>query len=334
MGFYWDLVLIGNYWDLTLVVNKVAFLFVGQGTQYIGMGKDLSEAFPESKAVFDQADKILGFPISKLCFQGPQEELTKTQNCQPAILTVSIAALEALRAVVRGSCLPGRQAWFVVRYVAGLSLGEYSALVAAEAISFEDAVYLVRRRGEFMEEEALGHPGKMASILGLDLAGVKNICRQTNTEIANINCPGQIVISGGAKGVGEATGLAQDQGAKKVILLEVSGAFHSSLMKEASLKLAKELDKIKINTPKIPVVSNVSAKPVTSPAEIRKNLTKQVASSVLWEDSMRFMLAQGITKFFEFGPGKVLKGLLRRIDEKAQVVNIEKKEDILSLENR
>jgi len=307
--------------------DKVAFLFAGQGTQYIGMGKDLSEAFPESKAVFDKADRILGFSISKLCFQGPQEELTKTQNCQPAILTVSIAALEAFGSRLkaqgsRPSC------------VAGLSLGEYSALVAAEAISFEDAVYLVRRRGEFMEEEALRYPGKMASILGLDLAGVKNICRQTNAEIANINCPGQIVISGGAHEIGEAAGLAQEQGAKKVILLEVSGAFHSSLMKEASLKLAQELDKIKINTPKIPVVSNVSAKPVTSPAEIRKNLTKQVASSVLWEDAMRFMLAQGIAKFFEFGPGKVLKGLLRRIDEKAQVVNIEKKEDILSLENR
>jgi [acyl-carrier-protein] S-malonyltransferase len=307
-----------------MVIQKSALLFAGQGAQYIGMGRDLYAAFAQSKTLFDKADKILGFSLSRLCFEGPQEELKQTQNCQPAVLTMSIAAWEAFKSAhpyqIRESS-----------YVAGLSLGEYSALVAAEAISFEDALYLVRKRGEFMEEEAAAFPGSMASVLGLDLATVGNICQKTKTEVANINCPGQIVISGGKQEIREASRLAEEQGAKRVILLEVSGAFHSCLMKGVSLKLAKELEKIKIQPPQVPVVSNVNARPVTEPEEIRENLIKQVARSVRWEDSMRFMLAQGITKFFEFGPGKVLKGLMHRISEEAEVINIEKKEDILEV---
>jgi len=219
----------------------------------------------------------------------------------------------------------------VTGYTAGLSLGEYSALVAAEAISFEDAVYLVRRRGEFMEEEALKRPGKMLSVIGLDLVKVREICSEAHTEIANINCPGQIVISGGAKEIEQAQAAAKERGAKMAILLEVSGAFHSSFMKEASLKLAGELQKLEINTPKMPFISNVTARQVSSPTEIKDNLIKQVASSVLWEDSMRLMLSQGITRFYEFGPGKVLKGLMRRIEANAQVVTVEKKQDFLNL---
>lgn len=302
----------------------VGYLFAGQGSQYAGMGKDLYEAFPESKAAFEKADKVLGFPISRIIFEGPQEELTRTQNCQPAILTMSIAAWEAFKA---GSGL--REAGS--GYAAGLSLGEYSALAAAEAISFEDALYLVRRRGEFMEEEALKHPGSMASILGLDLGIIRGICKKTNTEVANINCPGQIVISGATAEVKEAERLAQEEGAKRVILLEVSGAFHSSFMKGAALKLAAEFEQIKISPPKIPVISNVTAQPVTSPDEIRKNLIQQVSCGVLWEDSMKFMLSKGVVNFREFGPGKVLKGLMRRISENAEVINIEKKEDIFHL---
>lgn len=305
-------------------MDKSALLFAGQGAQYIGMGKDLYESFPESKSVFDKADEVLGFSLSQLCFEGPQEELIRTQNCQPAILTVSVAAWEAFKNSVKVSECQS------VSYVAGLSLGEYSALVAAEAISFRDAAYLVRKRGEFMEQEAQSRAGSMASIIGLDITAVRDICRKTKTELANINCPGQIVISGGKPEISEAQRLAEESGAKKVILLEVSGAFHSSFMQGASLKLAGELEKIKIETPRIPLVSNVTARPMINPAEIKDSLIKQVTASVLWEDSMEFILSEGINQFFEFGPGKVLKGLMRRIDDKAQVVNIEKKADILS----
>jgi [acyl-carrier-protein] S-malonyltransferase len=300
-----------------------AFLFAGQGAQYVGMGRDLYEVFPKSKAIFDQADKVLGFSISRLCFTGPAEDLMRTQNCQPAILTISIAALEAFKAT-KAKSLPA------VSFAAGLSLGEYSALVAAGAITFRDAVYLANKRGEFMEEEARKNPGTMLSIIGLDLDAVKQLCLQTHTEIANINCPGQVVISGGLKEIEQAKEAAQAQGVKQAIILEVSGAFHSSFMKKASLKLARELDKIKINVPSIPVVSNVTAKPVNSPEQIKDNLIKQVASSVLWEDSMKFILSKNIRNFIEFGPARVLKGLMRRIDENAQVVSIEKKDDIVN----
>ncbi|MCX5707320.1 MAG: ACP S-malonyltransferase [Candidatus Omnitrophica bacterium] len=300
----------------------VAYLFAGQGSQYIGMGKDLCDSFPQAKSVFDRADQVLGFKLSKLMFEGAQEELIKTANCQPAVLTMSIAALEAFKASVK---VPKYQA---AGYVAGLSLGEYSALVAAEVLKFEDAVYLVRRRGEFMEEEACDNPGKMLSIIGLDLAKVKEICVQSNTEIANINCPAQVVISGKEKEIMQAKRLAEASQAKMAVLLEVSGAFHSSLMRGATLKLAKELDKIEFSPPRLPFISNVTAKPVASLADIKDNLIRQVASSVLWEDSMKFILSKGVTNFIEFGPGSVLKGLMRRIDSNAQVINIEKKEDL------
>ena len=296
----------------------VGYLFAGQGSQYVGMGKDLYTAFPESKAVFDKADKVLGFSLSHLCFNGPQEELTKTNNCQPAIVVMSIACWQAYK--TKNPQLDG--------YMAGLSLGEYSALVAAEALNFEDAIFLVRRRGEFMEETAAKQPGKMLSIIGLDLAKVKEICFEANAEIANINCPGQIVISGAGQAIEKAQALAEAQGAKLAVILEVSGAFHSSFMQEAALKLAKELEKINITEPKFPVISNVTAKPVTSPEEIKQNLIRQVYASVLWEDSMRLILSKGVSSFIEFGPGKVLKGLMRRIDSNAQVVNIEKEGDL------
>ncbi len=260
----------------------------------------------------------MGFSISELCFNGPLEELTKTNNCQPAIVTMSIACWQVYK--TKNPQVDG--------YMAGLSLGEYSALVAAGALKFEDSVYLVRRRGEFMEEEASKHPGKMLSVIGLDLETIRGICKATATEIANINCPGQTVISGAPGAIEKSQFLAKGKGAKLAVILEVSGAFHSSLMQDASVKLSQELNKINISTPKIPVISNVTAKLVSTPGEIRQNLISQVAGSVLWEDSMKLILSKGVNNFIEFGPGKVLKGLLRRIDNNAQVSNIEKSADI------
>jgi [acyl-carrier-protein] S-malonyltransferase len=307
------------------VVNMpeaTAYLFAGQGSQYVGMGKDLYEAFPQSKAIFDKADEVLGFSLSRLCFEGPKEELTRTINAQPAILTATIAAFEAFQSSIH----PAPAA----RYTAGLSLGEYSALVAAGAIKFTDAVYLVRRRGEFMEEEALKKPGKMLSVIGLDLVKVKELCLKAGCEVANINCPGQTVISGGPAEIEQAQKAAKEMGAKLAVILEVSGAFHSSFMKGASLRLAAELAKIKITAPKCSVVSNVKAAFESSAQEIKDNLVSQVSGSVLWEDSMKLIISQGVKNFIEFGPGKVLKGLMRRIDPGVNVRNIEKKEDLLS----
>jgi len=296
----------------------VGYLFAGQGSQGVGMGKDLYAAFPQAKAVFDKADEILGFKLSALCFEGPQEELTKTNNCQPAIVTMSIACWEVYKS--RHPEIDG--------YLAGLSLGEYSALVASGALKFEDAVYLVRRRGEFMEEAAQKKPGKMLSVIGLELAKVREVCALSNTEVANINCPGQVVISGSPQDIENAQKIAKENGAKLAVILDVSGAFHSSFMKEAGVKLAVELEKMKIAQPELPVISNCNAKVALNPQEIKANLVQQVAQSVLWEDSMKLMLSEGIKSFVEFGPGKVLKGLMRRIDSSAQVANIEKIADI------
>ncbi len=300
-------------------MDKTAFLFAGQGSQYIGMGKDLYEFFPESKAVFDKANKVLGFSISEFCFNGPAETLKQTVFSQPAILTASIAALEAFKA--RCDVHPD--------FMAGLSLGEYSALIAAGSFTFEDGVSLVRKRAQIMENAAKEHPGKMAAVLDLSLDKIKDICSKAAAEIANINAPGQIVISGEPKAVDKARELCIASGAKRVIELEVSGGFHSSLMSGGSAELKMELSNTPVSGPKIPVISNYTARPELEAVQIGENLIRQMYSPVKWEDSMRFILSQGVTRFFEFGPGKVLKGLMRRIEPSVQVVSIEKKDDIL-----
>jgi len=302
----------------------IALLFAGQGAQYIGMGKDLYEAFPESKAVFDKADEALGFNLKHHCFAGSADMLKMTHICQPAVLTVSIASFEAFKSVA-GFKLQAAS------FSAGLSLGEYSALVASGVLHFEDAVKLVRKRAELMNESALRHPGKMAAIIGLDKEEIKKICLVSGKcDIANFNCPSQVVISGVKEAVDKAKDVALQKGAKQAVDLEVSGAFHSSLMWDAAMEFKSILEeRIRFDEPKIPVVSNVDAKPEYRIAQITENLVKQIYSPVLWEDSMKFILSKGIMDFFEFGPGRVLKGLMRRIDEKAQVIAIENKEDIL-----
>ena len=298
--------------------EKTAFLFAGQGSQYSGMGKDLYEAFPESRAVFDQSCEALGFDLTKIIFEGPDSSLKPTNISQPAIVTVTIAAFEAFK----------KRQGVTPCFCAGLSLGEYTALIASGSIDFKQGIALIKKRGEIMEEAAKKHPGKMAAVLDLDADKIAQICRESGCQIANLNCPGQIVITGNADAVAKASEACSSAGAKKVIQLEVSGGFHSSLMLDASVKLREILEAVPLSDSQVPIISNYTALPQQEAGLIRENLVKQIYSSVRWEESMRYLRSQGVTKFFEFGPGRVLKGLMRRIDPAAAVVNIEKKADI------
>lgn len=297
-------------------MGKIAFVFPGQGAQAVGMGKDVYEALPQSRAVFEKGDKVLGFPLSKLIFEGPESELKQTVNTQPALVTASVAYLEALRDL---GVTPD--------YVAGHSLGEYSALVAAGVLSYEDAVRLVRLRGQFMEEAVPGGQGAMAATLGADRAALSELCRSISeaghsVELANVNCPGQIVVSGTVAGVNEVVQRVKEAGGKRAIPLDVSGPFHSSLMKEAAERLAAELQKVTFNPPAMPVIVNVTAAPVTDPEEIRNLLVAQVFSPVLWQDSVEWLIADGVDTFVEIGSGSVLAGLIRKIDKNVKLVNI------------
>jgi len=308
-------------------MTKIAFVFPGQGCQYVGMGKDLYENFSIAKSVFDEACDILDWDIKKVCFEGPEELLKKTVIQQPAIFTVSIAAFKAFTEY----SIP-----FTVSYNAGLSLGEYSALVASQILEFQDALRLVQKRAELMDESAKKYPGKMIAIIGLDRDTVEQICFVSGkVYIANLNCPGQIVISGEKEGIEKAKEKALKKGAKLTLDLEVSGSFHSPFMQEAAEEFKSILDeKIIFKKPLIPLISNVDAKPAITVEEIKENLVRQLCSPVLWEDSIRFMISKDINRFYEIGPGKVLKGLLKRILPNVEVINIEKKEDILNLETR
>ena len=299
--------------------KKVAFIFPGQGAQYVGMGKDLYENFSEAKEIFDKANDIAGFDLKGLCFDGPKDKLSTTNFSQPAILVTSIASLACLK-----TSLPDIN----VKAALGLSLGEYTALVSAGAIKFEDALKLVKARGQFMEEASKENPGKMASIIGLDKNIVEDICKEAGCDIANLNCPGQVVVSGKSNTIEECARLAKEKGAKRSIILEVSGPFHSSLMKSARDKLETVLDGIDIKEPIIPVISNVDASHETSPVVIKKNLLTQLVSRTYWENSIRLLIKEGVRDFLEIGPGKVLRGLLRRIDANVTVYNAGTKEEI------
>jgi len=309
---------------------RLAYIFPGQGTQYVGMGHDLYENFEIARELFHKANEILKFDIMRLCFFGPSEELTRTRNCQPAVFLVSTVALKCLEEYFRTQMgnLYYQELTPVVS--AGLSLGEYAALVAADAISFEDALELVRRRGEFMEEACNENPGTMSAIIGLGKEVVEEICEESKAEIANVNSPEQIVIAGRVFCVQKAEKLAGDKGAKRVIRLNVSGAFHSSLMEPAAKKLMYYLNDINIRRPKFTVVSNVNAYFSFLPQEIKANLVNQINHPTLWVECVKTMVDLGVTAFLEIGPGKTLRGLLRKIDSNLVVFNIETTGDIRS----
>ena len=298
-----------------------ALIFPGQGAQFIGMGDDLYKNFPQAKEVFDKANTLLKVDVKKLCFEGPAEDLCTTANSQPAILTASIAALKVFEA---------SPSWAAItpKFSLGLSLGEYTALVAAGSISFEDALVLVRKRGELMDDASRKTPGKMACVIGMDIPLVESLCKGIGCEIANLNCPGQVVVSGKTTNIELFASLAKEKGAKRVLMLDVSGPFHSSLMTPARDKLKDFIDKINILPPKIPFISNVDAKIHTDPVKIRENLISQVNSKTLWEESVKVVGASGVKTFFEIGPGQVLKGLLKKIDPKLEVKNIGTAQDL------
>ena len=294
-------------------MSKTALLFAGQGAQVVGMGKDLAAEFPAAKQWFDRANAALGYDLASICFNGPDTELTKTENAQPGIFLVSWVAFQLLKERVPS---------LKFEATAGLSLGEFTALTAAGAMSFEDGLRVVRQRGRFMQEACESTQGSMAAVIGLDEAPTREVCAEAFVTLANLNCPGQLVISGETPRISKAIDLAKAKGAKRAIPLPVAGAYHSPLMAGAQPKLEAELAKIKLSAPAVPVISNVTAQPHGSPAEISKRLVEQVTSSVLWENSMRYLLAQGFTRFVELGPGAALSGFMKRIDKNAQMMNV------------
>jgi [acyl-carrier-protein] S-malonyltransferase len=305
-------------------LSRVAYVFPGQGAQSTGMGLDLYDSYPSAKEVFDKADASLGFPLSRLCFDGPDDELTKTHNVQPAILAVSIACLEALEeAAIADFPSP--------TFVAGHSLGEYTALVAAGVLGLADAVLLVRERGRLMYEAGLQNPGSMLAVIGIDEETIKDVCLHSGTEISNINCPGQIVISGATQALAEANKLAKMKGARVLIPLRVSGAFHSALMEPVMVKFSEIVSSFRFLPPAIPVVSNVTARPLTDVDSIKEELVKQLRNCIQWQGSVEYMINNGVTTFYEIGPGRVLSGLIRRINSELQIFNISGVEDMAQI---
>jgi len=297
-----------------IMEGKVAYVFPGQGSQWVGMGRDLYSSSPQAREVFEEADSTLGFLLSRLCFEGPEEILRQTINAQPAMLAVSIAYLRA------SPELQDRTPTFV----AGHSLGEYTALVAAQVLAFSDALCLARERGRLMQEAGEKAAGGMVAIIGLEEASVNDICQPAGTQIANVNCPGQIVISGSAQALDQAVELAKAKGAQRTIPLQVSGAFHSPLMQPAAEGMSQAVSRATFHDPIVPVIANTTAQPITSAKAVKAELLNQLCHCVRWQRSIEYMIEEGVSTFVEIGPGQVLTGLIKRIDREVQVLNIER----------
>lgn len=294
-------------------MSKIALLFAGQGAQEVGMGKNFFEQTAVGRQWFERANNTLGYDLSRVCFEGPEAELTKTEHAQPGIFLVGWIAFELLKEKI-----PTLQ----FQATAGLSLGEFTALAAAGVFSFEDALRVVRRRGQLMQEACETTQGGMAAIIGLDEEPTRQVCEEAGVELANLNCPGQIVISGAIEKLARACEMAAAKGARKAIPLKVAGAYHSMLMVSAAAGLAAVVEKVDLRRPTVPVISNVTAEPHGEPDSIRKLLVRQVTKPVRWEASIRYLLGQGFTRFIELGPGTALSGFMKRIDKTAQMFNV------------
>lgn len=293
-----------------------AYLFPGQGAQVVGMGKDLYEEYASARQVFEEADQALGFSLSGLCFSGPEEDLRRTLNTQPAILTASYACLRAAQelGLLPQDNPPG--------FMAGHSLGEYTALAAAGVLPFGEALRLVRERARLMDEAGATRPGSMAAVIGMDEQALEEVCQETGVQMANINSPGQIVISGAKDALAKAMDLASARGARRVLPLEVSAAFHSRLMEPANEGIAKAVAGVTFQKARVPIIANSTAQQVVTSEEVKEELLRQLCAPVRWQSSVEYMLEHGVTQFIEIGPGKVLTGLVKRINGDATTVNL------------
>lgn len=294
-------------------MSKTALLFAGQGAQHVGMGMDLCRNFPVAKSLFHQANSIMGFDLARLCFEGPEADLTRTEFSQPAIYLVGWTAWQLLR-----DSVPELK----VEASAGLSLGEFTALASAGCMTFEEGLAIVRQRGRLMQQACLHTQGAMAAILNLDEPTTRDVCLKAGVDIANLNCPGQIVISGPSDGIARACDLAKSKGAKRALLLPVAGAFHSRLMSSAQPALSSALNSLSLSPARFPVLSNVTAAPHGTSLDTITRLVEQVCAPVRWEESVRWLLAQGFSRFIELGPGTTLSAFMKRIDPRAHVLNI------------